>query len=1001
MDNYKFNIKELYDFHNANKKTLKDLVNEIKRGNVVPFIGAGMSAPIYPTWEKFFVKTLSNDNIRQEKKESIKALLKKNKYERAASVLHKELGEREFIRVIRDIFDESKITAEKYEDMAVTLIPQIFSDKTVITTNFDRLLERVFKDKECEFKGTLSPYEPSENVKGDFSQGIYNYLLKLHGDYLHTDKMAFAESKYDEYYGKNLDSEYVTFISNALSNRVLLFLGCGLEVDRTMSLLEKIATSFSRTHYAVVECPSDSLDDDVFHEKQKRLANMGILCIWYPKEKHEFVKTILLELPSEGKKKGTLPTNNLPFSRNHHFVGREQVFEKICKAFENNDAISLTQAIKGMGGVGKTQTALEYAYRYADRYSGIWWVTSETEFAVISEYRQFAIEMGLLSEQQQDKDVIIRAVLAWMDRHNRWLFIYDNVESLSGNTRWWPRDNRNHILITTRNKINPIEQIDIDVFEKEEAIEFLEKRTRIKNDTENASTLAERLGYLPLALEQAAAYIANDSSFEEYLSLLDEYGLELLEKVDGMIYDSSSVKVTFDISIKKINLDSARQLLYLCSYMASKDIDEALFSENAELLPAPLGEVMQSRLKSKDVWKELTRYSLLKKQEDGNGYSMHRLLQEVVRNKIIEKQQWALYCLIIFAKTYDFIYGDIVSHNRFLQLTPHVESCVNTTETILTFDEGKEGIARLYHTGGIGLSNLGYYNKALKWFEKILIIREKVLDLEHPDIAATYHNIAFVYSEQGDYPKALELYQKALKIREKVLGLEHPDTVSNYINIAGVYDSQGDYHKALELYQKALKINENVLGLKHPHTAATYHNIAGMYLRQGDYPMALEGFQKALEIHKEVLGLEHPNTAIFFNSIAFVYSKQGNYHKALECYHKALEIREKVLGLEHPDTTLTYNDIATMYSRQGDYLKALEWYQKALEICENVLGLEHPNTATSYNNISFVYFSQGNFLKALELLQKALKIREKVLGLEHPNTIETKKYIKIVRNSLN
>ena len=139
--------------------------------------------------------------------------------------------------------------------------------------------------------------------------------------------------------------------------------------------------------------------------------------------------------------------------------------------------------------------------------------------------------MKLLDEHQQDSEYIIETVLNWMDTHNKWLFIYDNVNSISLDTPWWPRNNRNNILITTKNSLNHIKEVSIKVFAEEEAISFLEKRTETDNCTQSASTLANRLGYLPLALEQAAAYIvANKISFDKYLYLLDKCGLRVLKK---------------------------------------------------------------------------------------------------------------------------------------------------------------------------------------------------------------------------------------------------------------------------------------------------------------------------------------------------------------------------------------------------------------------------------------------------------------------------------------
>ena len=716
---------------------------------------------------------------------------------------------------------------------------------------------------------------------------------------------------------------------------------------------------------------------------EKRLLN-GVDTKDIPRNRPSFPGTKKVRFPN------SLPFNNLPYIRNGYFTGRNTVLESISKEFDTGNAVSLTQAITGLGGIGKTQTALEYAYRYAEKYDWIWWVTAENEGTVLQAYQEFALKMKLIDASQDNNEVICETVLNWMDTHEKWLFIYDNLDRVSDNTAWWPKNNRGNILITTRNQRLSIGKgMDIAVFTEEEAVSFLEKRTGICNDPENAALLSKRLGCLPLALEQAAAFIRNTITFPEYLLLLDKHGLTVLKEIDGVIDYAKPVTVTWEISFDKISMEGAKQLLYLCAYMASENIDPCLFSENTELFPSPLCDQLSDDLTAIDLWKELTRYSLLQKQGDAQNYSMHRLLQEVIRRQIGEDRQWAQCCLKLFLEVFDFKYGNIPSHNQFIKILPHVEAFLGSAVSCLTEEADQIHIAKLFAKGGLGQYHLGNYSQAFTWYQKALAIREKALGKEHPSTATTYHNIAGVYTRQGEYSKALAWYQKALAFREKVLGKEHPDTATTYNNIAGVYNSQGEYSKALEWYQKALGIVEKVLGKEHPYTAATYNNIAEVYKNQGEYSKALEWFQKALAIHEKVLGTEHPDTATTYNNIALVYDHQGEYAKALEWYQKALAIREKVLGKEHPSTAATYNNIAAVYDSQGEYAKALEWYQKALAIKEKVLGKEHPDTATTYNNIAMVYDSQSDYSKALEWYQKALVIVEKVLGKEHPSTAAT------------
>ena len=662
-----------------------------------------------------------------------------------------------------------------------------------------------------------------------------------------------------------------------------------------------------------------------------------------PRNRPSFPGTVKERFP------GTMPFHNLPFIKNNYFTGRDTILEKMHKEFQTGNVISKTQSIAGLGGIGKTQIALEYAYRYSDEYDWIWWVSAETDTTVLSAYREFAKKMKLINKEQEDAEYIIESVLNWMDSNSKWLLIFDNIDYVSADTPWWPKNNRGNILITTRNTKIPVGKVvPIVVFEPKEAVSFLSKRTGLIDTSNDAAVLAKRLGFLPLAIEQAAAYIRNnDCTYNEYISLLNLYGLRVLEEVEDIFYYKKSVTVTWKISLDRINQEASRQLLYLCSYLASENIKQELFGKNIKWLPSPLCEKISNSIEAHRVYGELTQYALLERQETG-GYSIHRLLQEVVRSSLQNDPQWYLYVLKLLCETYKFEYE---LQNEFIINTSHMEAFINAVESMVSDGKIQEKLSFLYAEAGYGNSCLGDYPKAMEWYQRALDICEKVLGKKHPYTATSYNNIASVYSHQGDYPKALEWFQKTLDIRETVLGKKHPDTATSYNNIAGVYSRQGDYPKALEWFQKALDIREKVLGKEHPSKATSYNNVAGVYSRQGDYPKALKWYQRALNISEKVLGKGHPDTAKIFNNIAGVYDSQGDYSKALEWLQKALDIREKVLGKEHPDTANSYNNIAVAYDSQGDYPKALEWYQRALDICEKVLGKEHPNTLIIKSNI--------------------------------------------------
>lgn len=266
-----------------------------------------------------------------------------------------------------------------------------------------------------------------------------------------------------------------------------------------------------------------------------------------------------------------------------------------------------------------------------------------------------------------------------------------------------------------------------------------------------------------------------------------------------------------------------------------------------------------------------------------------------------------------------------------------------TDEMAQEIDYDKEKYSHLLFDYAKFLLDYGLNKDAESVYLRQIPLAEELYSTNHESTAISYNNIGIVYAEQGYYDKALEYHQKALLIREKVLGTEHPETACSYNNIGSAYREQGKYDKALECHLKALAIREKLLGTEHPDTAASYNNIGSVYDDKDDYDKALEYYFKAMKIVEKNLG-EHPNTASSYNNIGSVYYKQGNHNEALKYFHKALEIDEKVLGIEHPNTATDYNHLGVEYYYQGDYQKALEYFEKAYSIRMKALGSKHSDT---------------------------------------------------------
>ena len=264
--------------------------------------------------------------------------------------------------------------------------------------------------------------------------------------------------------------------------------------------------------------------------------------------------------------------------------------------------------------------------------------------------------------------------------------------------------------------------------------------------------------------------------------------------------------------------------------------------------------------------------------------------------------------------------------------------------------------------------------------------------------AASLSNIAELYSNCADFENALRLFEIVRGLRERLKGMWHPDTADTYNDIAYVYYTQGNNAEALKWFEKAMAIQEKVLGIENASTAGTYSEIGMTYSQIGDYAKALEWLEKALAIQEKAMGRENYDTAVTYYRIAGVYFNQGDFFKALAWNEKSLAIFKKVRGEGSIDTVKSYNFHGVIYSVQGEMTKATDMYDMALKVSKKVLGREHPTTAVVNCNIALSYEKLGNVAKALEMYDKEYAVCVRTLDSNHPNTVRIRRDLERLRN---
>ena len=691
---------------------------------------------------------------------------------------------------------------------------------------------------------------------------------------------------------------------------------------------------------------------------------------------------------------------NVPFLRNPYFMGRERILQRLHQALAASQTVALSQtrAISGLGGIGKTQTAVEYAYRYADEYEAVLWIRADSTEDLMSDFAALTLVLDLPAQHQRDQQYAISIVKRWLEEHGPWLLIFDNADDPTLVTDFLPRRAGGAVLLTTRSQATGpyMKKIEVEKMSREEGIAFLLHRANADEEErvsagvsqhEVAEHLWEAIDGLPLALDQAAAYIEETGcTFSDYLALFKTRSKQLL-RLRGHVANThpEPVATTWLLAFEKLEHSNpaAAELLRLCAFLHPDEISEAMMIAGA----SALGPVLQSIASDEVEWNraigQLRKYSLVKRDAEKKVLNIHRLVQAVIKDSMDQEtvRQWAVQSVRAVATAFPEAVAANWPHCE--QCLPHVQSCL---EFINQYSLGFPEAIHLLNQAGDYLWKRERFAQAQPLLQQALMICEKVLDPEHPDTSETLNNLAEVYREQGRYEQAEPLFQRALAIREKILGPKHPDTSETLNNLAWLYNDQGKYEQAEPLYLRALAIRETVLGPEHPDTSETLNNLAVLYFELGRYEQAEPLYLRALAIRETVLGPEHPHTATSFFGLASLSRKQGKYEQAEHFYLRALTIDEKTLESEDPNIAWDLFGLAELYHEQGKYEQAEPLYLRVLTVRETLLGPEHPHTATVIKNLAVLYSEQGQYEQAEPLFQRALAICEKMLGPEHPRT---------------
>jgi tetratricopeptide (TPR) repeat protein len=701
----------------------------------------------------------------------------------------------------------------------------------------------------------------------------------------------------------------------------------------------------------------------------------------------------------------------VPYERNQFFTGRDIFLKNLCDKFHTKNSASRYYgrvALFGMGGIGKTQTALEFSYLSCTSYNRIYWISAVTQEALLDGYKRIAERAKIPLVADSNPISIAEQVLSWLKNTENWLLIVDNLDDIDVlSTRNLGEPNivsmllpesgpGRHTLITTRNPNAdhiPAQSLEVLLFDESDSVALLTSLSGLPISPEpeengSAHQIAKELGNLPLAISQAAAYIKQISgNFDKYL----KFYADSRKRVNAWVPKGPrpylhSVATTWLMSITEIRNKNptAARLFRLLAFLNPDGILIEFVKSGSKGMDENLKRVVSDELEFLEALSSFETLSLIKWDRQNNSILVHRLVQAVVKDEMPEEdlQSFRTMTNTVCARAAPGGFDD--DRARWRIYVGQVVGLLSDSELLKS-----ETSARVLLRVGSFLRDDGKITDSLKLLTRSSEIYDELFGGEHEFTLNARLNLASAYWAQGKMVDAVEMEEEVLEKSRRILGEEHPDTLTTMNNLAQTYKDQGKIAEAARLQEEVLEKRRRILGEEHPHTLTYMNNLAQTYQDQGKIAEAARLQEEVLEKRRRILGEEHPHTLDTVNNLAQTYKSQGKIAEAARVQEEVLEKRRRILGEEHPHTLNTVNDLALSYLDLGKIAEAARLQEEVLEKRRGILGEEHPHTLTYMNNLALSYRDQGKLAESVRLQEEVLEKRTRILGEEHPGTLTT------------
>jgi tetratricopeptide (TPR) repeat protein len=693
------------------------------------------------------------------------------------------------------------------------------------------------------------------------------------------------------------------------------------------------------------------------------------------------------------------PVWNVPFRRNRAFTGRQSILQQLANQLDGGTG-AVTQAINGGGGIGKTATALEYAYRHRTAFDTVWWVRAEEPTTLISDYADLAAALELQEASLADQQQVALAVHRWLQVHDRWLLVLDNAEGPATTTGLapplarlvdlLPAEPSGQVLVTSRDASWRREAsiAEVDLFTPEEAVSFLLSRAG-SSDDQAAGRIAELLGLLPLALEQAGAYVEETGiTLSDYLQRLRRFPSLMLAQGEPRDRDpADTVATTWQVSLERVRpVPGALVVLEIAAFLAPEDVPRDLLTQPLDPPAVELADLADPITLDRAVG-ALRRHGLVKT-ADG-ALTVHRLLQQVVRDSLDAEAKDRRLGLAVRLLAAQFPEEPLEPSvwPACARLLPHAYAlAAHASQQQLVMP----ALAELLHRMGtyIGERGLGL-TRALELGTDALEMRQQLHQGDHPDIARSLHNVAVSMWLLGDHSGARKLLEQVLRMRQRLYRGDHLDIVRSLDSFAEVLLTLGDPVQARGLYEQALAMAQRLYEGDHPDIARAFAGLAEVLRALGEPAHARHLDEQALAMSQRLYQGDHPDIAINLNDLAEDLYALGEYALARGLDEQALAMRRRLYEGDHPEIARSLNNLAKDLRGLGEYALARELHEQALAMRRRLHAGDHPETAKILDDLGTTVRGLREQVRARQLHQEGLAMFQRLYQDNHPLILTT------------